>query len=333
MAIVANELIWRRPAEVSDAGTNGGRMTMTAIPSAVKNNIWPDVPQSERTAGSTKYRKVFIHVANDNDLTLISPKVFVLMPTPGDDRVTFIPGTQTNTQSGVTGSEQKYGAGTLNASVIAGATSIQVAVEKWSSDPIFATGLKIRISDKQSIGGAGNEEYATITGAPGVSGDLITLNLTAGLTNGYSNATPTYVSTVWEPGDVACSSAWGTETTTLGTYNESSYPLILDNLGTIEQLWTLTFTSATAFNASGNTVGPITAGATTTNYIPVNPATGKPYFTLQSAGFGGTWATNDTITFTTHPASIPLWYRRVIDAGANSLSGNKVIVAVDGESA
>jgi hypothetical protein len=332
MAILSTELIWRRAAEVSDAGTNGGRMTSTVIPSAVKNNIWPDVPQSERTAGSTKYRKVFVHVANDADLTLVAPKVFVLMPTPGDDRVHFIPGNQTNTQSAVTGAEQKYGAGTLNANVSAAATQITVLVEA-AADALFANGMKIRISDKQSIGGSGNEEYATITGTPTYVGNVATINLTAGLTNGYAAATPTYVSSVYEPGDVACTVTNWVETTASGTYDEVTYPVLPDNISTIEQTWTLTFTSATAFNCSGNTVGSITGGTIGTNYSPNNSDYGKPYFTLRSAGFGGTWATGNTIVFQTHPAAVPLWYRRVIPAGASSLSGNKVIVAVDGESA
>lgn len=332
MAIVSTELVWRRSAEVSDAGTNGGRMTSTVIPSGVKNNIWPDVPQSERTAGSTKLRKVFIHVANDADLTLVSPKVFVLMPTPGDDRVHFIPGTQTNTQSAVTGAEQKYGAGTLAGNVIAGATSIQVVTEK-AADAIFVTGMKIRISDKQTIGGTGNEEYATITGTVTWVSNTATLQLTAGLTNGYSTSTPTYVSSVYEPGDVLATVTGFGKVSTGGTYDSGTYPVLLDHIGSIEQTWTLTFTSATAFTCSGNTVGAITGGTTSTNYIPSNSDYTKPYFTLRSAGFGGTWQAGDTITFTTHPASIPLWYRRVIDAGASSLSGNKVIVAVDGESA
>ena len=77
MSIVAAELIWRKPLEVSDAGSNGGRMGSAVATGGVKNNVWPDVPQAERAAGSIKYRKTFIHVANDADLALIDPKVFV----------------------------------------------------------------------------------------------------------------------------------------------------------------------------------------------------------------------------------------------------------------
>jgi len=59
----------------------------------------------------------------------------------------------------------------------------------------------------------------------------------------------------------------------------------------------------------------------------------KPYFTIPAAAWGGTWANGETVTFITHPASIPIWEKRVIPAGANSLAGNKRIIVVRGESA
>lgn len=90
MSIQANEVIWRRAALMNpDSPSNGGRMTATAIPSNVKGNIWPDVPHSERVAGSTKNMKVFLHIANDDDLALIRPRVFVETATPGDDAVVY----------------------------------------------------------------------------------------------------------------------------------------------------------------------------------------------------------------------------------------------------
>jgi hypothetical protein len=330
MSIVAAELVWRKPAEVSDAGTNGGRMTATAITTAVKNNIFPDVPQSERTAGSTKYRKVFIHVANDADLTLVSPKVFVESKTPGDDNVTFITATQRNTQSAITGSEQKYGAGLLNSNVSAGANSMSVLVEDAALG-IFVNNMKIRISDKADIGASGNEEYVTISGSASYVGNVATFSFTPVLANGYS-ATVTKVASVYEPGDIACVVANWTESGA-GTYNEGTYPVECDSIATIEQDWTLTFTSATAFTVSGDQVGSVGSGNVSSDFSPINGNFSKPYFTLRSAGFGGTWANGNTITFRTSPASIPLWYRRVVPAGASSLSGNSVIVAVDGESA
>jgi hypothetical protein len=36
---------------------NGGRMASTQLVSGVKNNLFPDVSQAERLAGSVKWRK------------------------------------------------------------------------------------------------------------------------------------------------------------------------------------------------------------------------------------------------------------------------------------
>jgi len=334
MSIVQAELVWRKATVNDDTGANGGRMTHLAITSGVKNNIWPDVPQAERTAGSTKHRKVFVHVANDDDLTLVAPRLFVERQTPGDDRVIFFAGTQDDTASGIAGTETKYGCGILNTNYTAGGMTIAVLVEDWSvaNDRIFADGRKIRISDKANIDGSGNEEYATISGAPSAAGNVITLTLAAALANSYV-ATTTKVSTVYEPGDVACAVSNWSESGS-GTYNESGYPVLCDNIATIYQNWTITFTSATEFTLAGDVLGAgVATGNVSTNFTPINPNFSKPYFTLRSAGFGGTWTTGNTIAFRTAPAAVPLWYKRVVPAGAASLSGNSAIVAVDGESA
>lgn len=332
MSIVASELVWRRSATVNDTTSNGGIMTSTAITSGVKNNIFPDVPQSERTAGSTKYRKVFIHVANDADLTLVAPKVYVETRTPGDDRVLFFAADQTDTASGISGSERKYGSGALNSTVNSGVQSIDVAVEA-AADAIFQNGDTIRISDKATINGAGNEEFVTIDQAVSWNGNIATIHFTPALVNGYSS-TNTKVASVYAPGDVACSfDNWVENAAGSGTYAEATEGnVVLDNIGTIEQTWTLTFTDATNFTIVGNTVGSVGTGSKTL-CSPSNPAYSKPYFTINAAGWSGTWASGDTIVFQTHPASIPLWYVRIVPAGASSLSGNSVVVAVDGESA
>ena len=330
MSIVASELVWRKSVEVSDAGTNGGRMTHNVIVSSVKNNVFPDVPQAERAAGSSKFRKVFIHVANDNELSLIAPRVFVESRTPGDDSVCFHVGTQRNTQTQLTGVEQKYGAGVLNAPAIIGASTISVLTEGAALD-VFKNAMKIRISDRATLEGAGNEEYVTIDGAPSYNGDVATFDITPVLANDFA-ATTTKVASVYEPGDIAATVATFTKNGT-GTYDETGYPVLCDSIATVEDDWTLTFTTATAFTVAGAFSGSMGAGNTSSNFAPTNTNFSKPYFTLRAAGWGGTWTTGNTITFTTHPASIPLWYKRIVPAGAASLSGNSVVLAVDGESA
>lgn len=331
MSIVSNELIWRRSAEVSDASTNGGRMTHVSITSGVKNNIFPDVSQAERLAGSTKYRKIFIHVANDADLQLIAPRVYIETRTPGDDAVYLIPATMRDTQANITGLEQKYGAGVLQSTVAPGVSQIVVNTEDGAID-IFPDGGKIRISDKANVNAAGNEEYKIISSAT-YNGTQATINLTTPLANGYSN-TNTKVALVYEPADVSAAITNFSKTSAQGTYNDGVYPVLGDNIGSIEQDWVCTFTSATAFTITGDTVG-LLAGSynIASDAAPLNPNFSKPYFTIPALAFGGTWAPGNVINFRTSPAAVPVWYMRKIPAGANSLSGNSVIVALEGESA
>lgn len=124
-------------------------------------------------------------------------------------------------------------------------------------------------------------------------------------------------------------------TSALGTFDSATAGhLIAHNRGAIEQDWTLTFTSATSFTASGPTAGTLsTSGSTTADYAPVNPATGTPYFTIRALAWGGTFAANQTIAFTTHPAAMPIRYRRQVPAGTASLANNAAALAIHGESA
>lgn len=332
MSIVSSELVWRRPAEVSDLSSNGGRITPTAIPSGVKNNLFPNVPQAERLAGSTKYRKAFIHVSNDESLALIAPKVYVMAPTPGDDRVTIFAGTHTNTQSGITGSEQQYGAGTLNVDVSLNDTTCQVLVEN-AADDIFKSGMTVRISDRQTVDGIGNEQFLTLASDATYVGNVATLTFTTTpLAYNFQTASPTYVSSVHTPADCQASVSDFSITSAGGTFDIDNHPIQPHGIGSIEQLWTLTFTSSTTFIASGDTVGGVGVGTIGTDFVPANSAFSKPYFTLPSAGFSGTFANGNTIQFRTHPAAIPIWYKRTVPPGANSISSNKVVVGADGES-
>jgi hypothetical protein len=196
---------------------------------------------------------------------------------------------------------------------------------------IFRDGLTIRISNKLTVDGAGQEEYHVIDTA-GVSwlGNVATIDLVGTLAAGYS-ASNTYVSSVIEVGDTVATST-NPIVSGGGSYDFATYPIDPDNIGSIEQNWTLTFTSTTQFNIVGDTLGNIGTGTVSSLVAPNNPNFTKPYFSINQLGWAGTQI-GTTVTFTTHPAAMPIWYKRIVPAGAASLSGDKVIVAVDGESA
>lgn len=335
MPITNTELLLYKSAEFSDSPTNGGRMSANVITSAVKGNVWPDVSQSERTAGSNKFRKVFTKVANDADLTLSNPKIFIETQTGADDRVNFFAGTQTDTQTDLTGSERLFGGATANSAIGIGDATITI-LQEVGADVIFVAGDKIRLSDKTSVNDVGgSEEFVTISGG-GVSaptGDLRTLTIDSpGPLNAYSSGLGTKVSSVYEPSDIVSAFSSFVITSSLGSYVTGSN-LIVDNIGGIEQDWTLTFTSATAYDLTGDTLGAVGSGNISGTFAPNNTDFTKPYFSMNSAGWGGTYISGDTITFTTAPAAISIWLERTVPAGASSFSANSVIPALEGESA
>jgi hypothetical protein len=336
MPILDTEIVWRPGQLVSDStpAQNGGRMAASQAVSGVKNNLLPDVTASERAAGATKWRKAFVHVASAVDAALLNVRLFLDALSPGDDFITFHAGTQTDTEDQVTA--RGYGIGTLNVAAGAGAESIQVLCENLAAytalEP-FRVGDTVRISDRPSLGGAGNEEWKTLTGVT-YGGSYATLAFAGSpLANAYGTA-GTLVSSVMELASVAAAFSGWSETSAAGTYAEGAAGnVVVHNKGAIQQIWTLTFTSPTAFTASGDTVGALAAGAIGADYAPLNPATGTPYFTIKAAGWGGTWAINDTVSFTAAPAAVPLWYRRQVPAGANSMANNYASLALHGESA
>ena len=150
MTILAAELKAYYPTTISDASGNGGRISFNPVTSSALQNVFPHVFRAERLAGSTKHRKLFFRSANDADETLYAPSLRLHAPTPGEDYVYFRVGTQRNTQGDLTGSERKYGVGTLKTTVTAGGSTLVVTVENAALTGIFQNGDKIRITDMHS---------------------------------------------------------------------------------------------------------------------------------------------------------------------------------------
>jgi hypothetical protein len=340
MAIQTSEIKLVKPANINDTTANGGRMSATDVADGVKNNVWPDVSQAERTAGSVKYRKLFIKIANDDDLALIDPKIFIETHTPGDDTIVMMAGTQTDTQAEADDYTRFYGTGDLDADVSSGVSSLAVNVESGNSsagDNVFQNGDLIRVSSQDGVDNpTGETEFLRLDASSGVSwnGDKATLTFDTGVTlaNSYTAASTRIASVIEATNIEVTFDGWG-ESSANGTYDETTNPPVLDAIGSIEQNWTITFTDATNFTCVGDIAGSIGSGSIGGgDFAPNNSDFSKPYFTLADAGWAGTWANGDTVSFTSHPASSPVWLKRTVPAGANSLSGNKVIPAISGES-
>ena len=62
-------------------------------------------------------------------------------------------------------------------------------------------------------------------------------------------------------------------------------------------MFTVIFSSATAFDVYGQNEGHVGSGTTSSDFAPDNG--GSPYFTIPADAFTGTWAADETFTFRT----------------------------------
>ncbi len=329
MTIQSSEIVFVQSQTVNDTSSNGGVMGTTVIASGLTNVFWPYISDSERTAGSTKYRKGFYHIRNADDLTLSNVRICHEKPTTGGDRQYFFSGTQTDIQSGIV-TTTRYGSGLLNASISASATSLAVLVESGSTT-IFRNGDVIRISDNEMTGGVyTKEEFVTISSTVTVNGSVHSFDFTPAVLNSYTD-TITSVSSVFVTASVACSVDSKTVTSSAGTFDLTK--VVPHAIGAIEDSITFTFTSSTAFSCAGVLTGSLGTGNINSSFAPNNSTFGSAYFTVPTNAWGGTYALGDTVVFHLHPASIPIWEERVVPAGTGTIALQDITFILLGESA
>ena len=98
-------------------------------------------------------------------------------------------------------------------------------------------------------------------------------------------------------------------------YDQSVSPIEITNAGGSTERWVLQFTSTTQFRVIGEHVGVIATGDINTVCAPLNPATGKPYFTIRPLGWGSGWAVGNIVRINTVGALYPFWVVRTIQPG------------------
>lgn len=342
MAIVSGELLVYSAKTNDDTSSNGGRMSDNQIISNVVQNVWPNAFQAERVAGSEKWRKIFFANRNDADLTLYYPQLRVFDITAGDDWIIFGAATQRDTQ-GTKSIPRYFGAGRLNTNVSSGTATIVVDVEnvevREGTYAFFVIGDKISITDKATYdAGTGNyEELEIDTVTPHATLAQVTITTTTNLVNSYLVSSTTKISSIYEPDDIVASSDNFVATSTSGTYDDTTYPVDADNIGTREITVTMTCTTggtSPVFSVLDDESQSWGSWDTSVgDFSPTNPDFSKPLFTIDDAGIGGTWAIDDTIVFQTHPAASPIWERRKIPAACGSLANNKTTSVFGGQSA
>ncbi len=310
------DLILYKSVMVSDAEANGGRMSYTQVTSGILNNLFPNVSQDERTNGATKYRKFFYKNKNSAGETAANSRIWISRRSDGGDYFRIKPGTNTDTQAEADDYTNWLGAGYLYNAVGIDSTRMDVVFD--TNNGVYNSSL-IRISDN-----SGKEEFLNVKGASGVSwnGNIATILTTTCFRSGYPASQDVLVSAVIDFGNLIASSDNWNESREI--YDEASYPVVVNNVGTIEESWTLTFTNGTAFTVSGINTGAISGGVIGSDYNPVNSnvGSGDYYFSLLSAGWNLPQA-GDTITFDTHAAAKGLWVKEIIPSATASHASNE----------
>lgn len=380
----ASDIKFYKSSVITNDTTNGGVISANEITDNIINNLFPDLTDAERTAGGTRYRKLFTKNTNSNDIAIEGVAAYIGCPSFAGDAMLIKAGTDTDTQAAADDYTSWSSAGTLNAGVSAAATELVVNFETaagvYDDDVIrikqqkisigsvvgvFTAGEKIAGGTSGKIGLVSNAQatYLIVTFDAGLAvGDVITgqtsgatanitaketlsefatvdtvswgssqatITLTAGIANNYLAGC--VISGMLALADLEPTSSGWTETSAAGTYNESSYPLVLYNIGSVSDYFTLELSSASAFTVTGTVSGLIGSGTTAGDFQPVNGT--SYYMKIAAAGWGGMWANGDTITFTTKQAANGVWIKEVWAAGVASYSENTVIFGVKGASA
>ena len=321
----------------NDLGANGGRESYNEIVSGVMNNLFPNVSQGERTAGVTRYRKMFMRNTDDEQFFLFNSRFWVDKISTADDYYRIAVGTPTDTQADI-GAYKFVGTGRITVARTAGQTQIFVNFGDDDLDGVLVPGDKLYITSKKTVDDTGHDDEFAEIDSISWAGSVATIGLVDPLQFSYPVSFVdvityyTRVAVYLELGDLTSFADAHVVTSASGTFDSVNNPVEGDNESTVEDSITVTFTSPTAFTVAGTFLGALGGGVIGSDFAPTNPSTSRPYFTIPSAGWGGSWIAADTLEFDTHPASGAIWVKEEVPAGAGAFSNNVVEMAFYGES-
>lgn len=300
-----------RSVSITDTEQNGGRPDFAStVVSGVKFNLFPRVTSAERETGITRYRKAFIANSNVNGETAYSACVCIGTPGNGQDRFYIAPAEIDDTQAHLP--SEWTGCGKLTQSATAGDSSINLLFK--SSDYSIPQGALLLIQD--------DEKSCNIRVAS-VSKNVNTAAVTLEGQLPYSfEADETYCGVMLELGDLEPVLESSSLNSLTGVFDHSL--VVLSNGGTEYDTFSLTFTSALSFSAAGLYAGALPSGQTTAQYAPVNPKTGRPYFTIPAEAWSGTFEAGNSLTLVTLPSAKGFWLKEVVPAGCPHEPDNRI---------
>ena len=117
----------------------------------------------------------------------------------------------------------------------------------------------------------------------------------------------------------------------VGTFNDVLAPISVSNDGAVTERWCVKFTNTNTFEVIGEHVGVIASGNTSADCAPVNPATGKPYFTIPAIGWGTGWSVGNALRFNTTGAIFPVWIVRTVQQGLETVTNDSFTLLIRGD--
>ncbi len=110
----------------------------------------------------------------------------------------------------------------------------------------------------------------------------------------------------------------------LNRLNVKDYPIRLTDDGAITEKWLIRFTSGNQFELYGQTLGFVARTDTLQDLAPINPSTGKPYFTLDRRAFGvdSPWGAQEVVRFNTWGTLLPVWVICAVQPSSDNPKGS-----------
>jgi len=312
----------------------GGVPSFTQAITNQGGNLIPLALPSDLAAGRELYRKLCWRIADSNNGTGAESIIRKWAEISGQYAYSCLfPVSRKFLNSEITGTEGKYGTGVLKNAVVSTATQIVVTVRSSSlasgNDAIAKDTYNISICDVSQGPTADDalQVRKTISGAPSVNGVDITITLDSAIGRDFDAGA--LVQTYPDAVDIATAKSNKVVTSSAGTFDLDA--VTLSNVGSCTGQITLTFTTATNYNATCDfpdgivTQGTASLGGTqaiSAQFQPLNRFNSSPVITIPAAAFGGTFAAGDTVTFDIEGAEFCFIEKHTVPSGAVSVSGD-----------
>lgn len=115
-------------------------------------------------------------------------------------------------------------------------------------------------------------------------------------------------------------------------FDNINFPIQINNKDSFTGRWACIFTSSNTVDVVSEKLGTILEDASIdTDIEPINPATGLPYFTIPTDGWGGGWVTSNVFRFNTESGAENMWIIRTVQSGALTEQTDSIDVEIRGD--